>query len=117
MIASTPRCRFNRSTRLVIGSGWLFRLLAILLMLADDGAGGARAGTLIEFRNLSDREPARLVGYLARPDTGLSAILGGDANRIERYPAVVVLHGCGGFSSHAAEIADRMGSWGYVALA
>jgi dienelactone hydrolase len=86
-------------------------------MLADDGAGGARAGTLIEFRNLSDREPARLVGYLARPDTGLSAILGGDANRIERYPAVVVLHGCGGFSSHAAEIADRMGSWGYVALA
>ena len=48
-------------------------------MLADDGAGGARAGTLIEFRNLSDRGPARLAGYLARPDTGLSAILGGDA--------------------------------------
>jgi len=30
---------------------------------------------------------------------------------------VVVLHGCDGLSSHIAGIADRLGSWGYVALA
>jgi dienelactone hydrolase len=27
-----------------------------------------------------------------------------------------VLHGCGGLSSHSAQIADRLGGWGYVAL-
>ena len=27
-----------------------------------------------------------------------------------------MLHGCSGFSSHSAAIADRLGSWGYVAL-
>ena len=81
------------------------------------GVGTAVAGTLIEFPNLPDRAPAKLLGYLARPDAGLSALLGGDSNQAARYPAVVVLHGCGGISSHAAEIADRMGSWGYVALA
>ena len=37
-------------------------------------------------------------------------------NRPAPYPAVVVLHGCGGFSSHSAKIADQLGSWGYVAL-
>jgi dienelactone hydrolase len=34
----------------------------------------------------------------------------------EPYPAVVVLHGCGGIFSHSAAIADRLGGWGYVAL-
>ena len=29
---------------------------------------------------------------------------------------MVVLHGYSGFSSHSAAIADRLGSWGYVAL-
>jgi len=47
----------------------------------------------------------------------LSARIGGHPNDADRYPAVVVLHGCGGFSSHGAEVADRIGSWGYVALA
>jgi len=28
-----------------------------------------------------------------------------------------VLHGCGGISSHSTGIDDRLGSWGYVALA
>ena len=28
-----------------------------------------------------------------------------------------MLHGCSGISSHSAGIADRLGSWGYVALA
>src|SRR5215470_5126639 len=38
------------------------------------GAGVAAAGTLVEFPNLPGQTPAKLVGYLARPDTGLSLI-------------------------------------------
>ena len=86
---------------------WLVSLL---------GAGVAAAGTLVEFPNLPGQTPAKLVGYLARPDTGLSLILGGGSADSARQPAVVVLHGCSGFSSHSAAIADRLGSWGYVAL-
>ena len=61
----------------------------------------ALAGSLVEFPNVSERGPATLVGYLARPDRGLSALLGGAGQSVERFPAVVVLHGCGGISSHA----------------
>ena len=80
------------------------------------GAGVAAAGTLVQFPNLPGQTPAKLVGYLARPDTGLSLILGSGSADLSRHPAVVVLHGCSGFSSHSAAIADRLGSWGYVAL-
>ena len=59
------------------------------------GAGAASAGTLVEFPNLAGHEPARLIGYLARPDTGFSGILGGERGNNAPYPAVVVLHGCG----------------------
>ena len=91
-------------------------LLAIGLASSLDAATG-HAGQLIEFPNLPTHAPAKLLGYLARPDTGLSRMLGSHSDRAGAYPAVVVLHGCGGFSSHAAEIADRMGALGYVALA
>jgi dienelactone hydrolase len=67
--------------------------------------GAARAGTLIEFANVSEQaKPARLLGYLARPD--------GDRG----FPAVVVLHGCNGFFGGYAAIGDQLKSWGYVAL-
>jgi dienelactone hydrolase len=46
-----------------------------------------------------------LPAYLARPSgTG-------------PFPAVVVLHGCGGFNNVAMTWADRMARWGYVAIA
>ena len=80
------------------------------------GAGVVPAGSLIEFPNVSEREP-KLVGYLARPDAGLSALAGGDKHKATAYPAVVVLHGCGGISSHSIDITDQLGAWGYVALA
>jgi dienelactone hydrolase len=92
-------------------------LFAIGLAASSLGAAAGRAGGLVEFPNLADHAPSKLLGYLARPDAGLSARLGGYPNEAGRYPAVVVLHGCGGFSSHAAEIGDRIGSWGYVVLA
>jgi dienelactone hydrolase len=81
------------------------------------GAGAALAGTLVEFPNLPGHTPANLSGYLARPDTGLAAELGGPSDGGAPYPAVVVLHGCNGMFGHSAVIADRLSSWGYVALA
>jgi dienelactone hydrolase len=80
------------------------------------GAATGRAGDLVEFPNLADHAPSKLLGYLARPDAGLSGMLGSHSSYAGPYPAVVVLHGCGGISSHSARIADRLGSWGYVAL-
>jgi hypothetical protein len=93
---------------------WVF-LLAIGLA-PSFGAAAARAGTLVEFPNVSERAPAKLRGYLWRPDAGLSGLLAKQSIHAEPYPAVVVLHACGGFSSHSARIADQIGSWGYVAL-
>jgi dienelactone hydrolase len=34
-----------------------------------------------------------------------------------RFPAVVLLHSCGGFSGHDTDAASTLKSWGYVALA
>src|SRR5262249_870552 len=47
---------------------------------------------------------------------GLSALASSQRDGNPPYPAVVVLHGCSGISSHSTGIADRLGSWGYVAL-
>jgi dienelactone hydrolase len=81
------------------------------------GAGAAWAGTLVEFPNLPGHAPGTLSGYLARPDAGLSAELGGSFNSSAPYPAVVVLHGCNGMFGDTAVLADRLSSWGYVTLA
>jgi dienelactone hydrolase len=88
---------------------WVF-LLAIGLA-PSFGAAAARAGTLVEFPNVSERAPAKLRGYLWRPDAGLSGLLAKQSIHAEPYPAVVVLHACGAFSSHSARIADQIGSW------
>lgn len=93
------------------------RILLLLIGLAPClGAATGRAGALVEFPNLTGHAPSQLLGYLARPDTGLSALLGSHADRAGPFPAVVVLHGCSGISSHSAKIADQLASWGYVAL-
>ena len=80
-------------------------------------ASAAPAGTLVEFPNLPGQTPEDLNGYLARPDTGLAAELGSPSNGGGPFPAVVVLHGCIGITGHFTAIADRLSSWGYVALA
>jgi dienelactone hydrolase len=79
------------------------RLLAAALLVWL-GGGTASAGSLVEFPNVSEREP-KLLGYLARP--------AGDGP----FPAVVVLHGCGGFAAGGSlQLADQLKDWGYVAL-
>jgi dienelactone hydrolase len=94
-----------------------FRISLLAIGLASLlGAGAASAGTLVEFPNLPGHTPANLSGYLARPDSGLSAELG-RSNDGAPYPAVVVLHGCNGMFGNSAVIADRLSSWGYVTLA
>jgi dienelactone hydrolase len=96
---------------------FLRRIFLLVIGLASSlGVAAGRAGELVEFLNLADHEPSKLLGYLARPDAGLSALLGNPSDSTGSYPAVVVLHGSGGLSSHSAKIADRLGSWGYVAL-
>jgi dienelactone hydrolase len=93
------------------------RIFLLVMALASSlGATTGHAGGLVEFPNLADHPPSKLLGYLARPDAGLSRLLATQSHRAEPYPAVVVLHGCGGFSSHSARLADQIGSWGYVAL-
>jgi dienelactone hydrolase len=90
-------------------------VVAIGLALAL-GAANAGAGSLVEFPNVWGQTPIKLLGYLARPDAGLSSLLGGNSERAKPYAGVLVLHGCGGFSSHSAQLADQISSWGYVAL-
>jgi hypothetical protein len=113
MSRSKPAKHFRRGAmRAAFRTSLLAIGLASLL-----GPGAASAGTLVEFPNLPGHTPANLSGYLARPDSGLSAELGGPSNGGAPFPAVVVLHGCNGMFGHSAVIADRLSSWGYVTLA
>jgi dienelactone hydrolase len=84
------------------GRGWVSVVLALAVLSA---AGQTLAGSLVEFANvLEHAKPTRLSGYLSRPDGA------------GPFPAVVVLHGCGGISSHSIGIADELTRLGYVAL-
>ena len=82
-----------------------FRISLLAIGLASlFGSGPASAGSLVEFPNVSEREP-KLLGYLARP------------TREGPFPAVFILHGRGGFSSGGSlQLADQLKDWGYVAL-
>jgi dienelactone hydrolase len=80
-------------------------VLASLTLIAWQGLATTHAGTLVKFPNVPGHPyPPDLLGYLARPDGP------------GPFPAVVVLHGCDGFSSASAAIADDLKSLGYVAL-
>ena len=76
---------------------------ALLLWL---GVGTAQGGSLIAFPNVNENaQPSLLPGYIAKPDGS------------GPFPAVVVLHGCSGFFSGYASVADDLGWEGYVTLA
>jgi len=80
-------------------------LLSALLVLSGVTTR-ANAGQFVEFESgWGQTNQVRLIGYLARPPGA------------GPFPAVVVLHGCGGFHSEMLSWADRLRSWGYVALA
>ena len=81
----------------------LFTALLLALTLAT--ATPASAGQFIDIEGGSQDVPVRLTGYLARPP--------GEGP----FPAVVLLHGCGGFHSSMLFWADTLARWGYVTLA
>ena len=82
-------------------------LAALVVALTAIFATGASAGEFIEMAGAPTPEgrPVRLVGYLARPPGS------------GPFPAVVLVHGCGGFHSNMISWADRLLRFGYVALA
>lgn len=79
-------------------------ILAAVLILLSAPTMRAQAGQFVEFDS-AQTSPVRLLGYLARP-SGPGP-----------FPAVVLLHGSGGFHSDMLSWADRLRRWGYVALA
>lgn len=81
----------------------LLSLLGALVALTTT-AGLCLAGALSEIPGANDGQTPLPV-YLARP-SGAGP-----------FPAVVVLHGCSGLNNVAVTWADRLASWGYVALA
>jgi dienelactone hydrolase len=77
-------------------------MLAMLMSFAVQ----AYAGKFVEFESGAGKaNQTRIIGYLARPQGS------------GPFPAVVVLHGCGGFHEDMLAWADRLRRWGYVALA
>ena len=80
-------------------------LIASLIAAATVTSTSASAGEFVTFDSGIRAEPARLVGYLAQP-------MGAGP-----FPAVVLLHGCGGFHSSMISWADRLSRYGYAALA
>jgi dienelactone hydrolase len=80
-------------------------LLGSLLVAVSVAGADASAGEFVDIDSGSGPEPVRLVGYVARPP--------GDGP----FPAVVLLHGCGGFHSSMLSWADRLSRFGYAALA
>ena len=93
------------------------RLQLFVIIATFIGYGPTSAGTLVEFPSLPGREPVHLIGYLARPGAGLSALIATTPGDAAPYPAVVVLHGCGGISSHSARSPIGSEGWEYVAFA
>jgi dienelactone hydrolase len=81
------------------------RLLTALLLALGLTATPASAGQFIDIAGGTQESPVRLIGYMARPP--------GEGP----FPAVVLLHGCGGFHASMLSWADRLARWGYVTLA
>jgi dienelactone hydrolase len=83
------------------------RLAVLLMTLLALQVSDAVAGHLVQFDAVAFEKTStkKLLGYLAKPDGA------------GPFPAVVVLHGCTGFFAGTSIVADRLSSWGYVALA
>ena len=91
--------------RLFRAALWLSLLVAAAL-LAGVAPPRAVAGELVSFpSDAHGSGPTKLLGYMTHP--------AGEGP----FPAVVVLHGCGGLGSTTINWADRLSVWGYVALA
>jgi dienelactone hydrolase len=77
----------------------------VLMLIWILHAADAAAAQLVEFSAPAGTASTKLLGYLAKP---------GGAGP---FPAVVILHGCAGLLPQNTLMAERLKSWGYVALA
>jgi dienelactone hydrolase len=80
-------------------------LIGSLLAAMAIASTNVSAGEFVAIDTGTKAEPVRLAGYLARPQGA------------GPFPAVVLLHGCGGFHSSMISWADRLSRYGYAALA
>jgi len=80
-------------------------LFASLLVAMSIASTNVSAGEFVQIESGSKADPVRLTAYMARPP--------GEGP----FPAVVLLHGCGGFHSSMISWADRLSRYGYTALA
>jgi dienelactone hydrolase len=80
-------------------------IITTLLTTLMGFAAQSYAGKFVQFESGGESNRVQLIGYLARPPGS------------GPFPAVVVLHGCGGFHQDMLAWADRLRHWGYVALA
>jgi dienelactone hydrolase len=79
--------------------------LLVLMLTWIVSAADAAAAQLVQFSAPAGTASTKLLGYLAKP---------GGAGP---FPAVVILHGCGGLLAQNILMAERLKSWGYVGLA
>jgi hypothetical protein len=100
---------FSRVISPMISCRNVLRAFGLILTLLPITSTPVAAGELVQFDTISgDAGSLKLLGYLARP-------LRPEA---DPSPAVVILHGCGGFDDRVVAWADRLSLlWGYVALA
>lgn len=79
--------------------------LLVLMLTWILPASDAAAAQLVQFSAPAGTASNKLLGYLAKP-AGAGP-----------FPAVVILHGCGGLLPQNILMAEQLKSWGYVALA
>jgi acetyl esterase/lipase len=80
-------------------------LFGSLLVAMTVASTHVSAGEFIQIESGTNADPVRVVGYMSQPPGA------------GPFPAVVLLHGCGGFHSSMISWADRLSRFGYAALA
>lgn len=98
-------------------------MLATLAMLLLGPATNSQAEEVVHFPSmtyrLSDFQKARAKARGERSENAPAIVISGYLSRPAgegRYPAVVLLHGCGGLSPSHRREADAIRDWGYVVL-
>lgn len=83
-------------------------LTTVVLAFLLGGAQNAEAGENVRYPNVV------LPGIMIEPATVRSEIYRPPGNG--PFPAIIVLHGCGGHDAHHERWAERLVTWGYVAI-
>ena len=88
---------------------WKTLIAVALAFLLGGVAQNAEAGENVRYPNVA------LPGTMIEPVTVRSEIYRPPGN-VRPFPAIIVLHGCGGHDAHHERWAERLVTWGYVAV-